>query len=77
MICLKNRENVPEDVQVIGFDGQKMTEGDPYLVSTIAQPTKQMAEVAVAKLIAVINGETVENVPYCRLNLAKVTQRNL
>ena len=54
-----------------------MTEGDPYLVSTIAQPTKQMAEVAVAKLIAVINGETVENVPYCRLNLAKVTQRNL
>ncbi len=37
-----------------------MTEGDPYLVSTIAQPTKQMAEVAVAKLIAVINGETVE-----------------
>ncbi|HFU4389881.1 TPA: LacI family DNA-binding transcriptional regulator [Enterococcus faecium] len=53
-------KNVPEDVQVIGFDGQKMTEGDPYLVSTIAQPTKQMAEVAVAKLIAVINGETVE-----------------
>ena len=35
-----------------------MTEGDPYLVSTIAQPTKQMAEVAVAKLIAVINGDS-------------------
>ncbi|HIX70814.1 LacI family DNA-binding transcriptional regulator [Enterococcus diestrammenae] len=53
-------KSVPEDVQVIGFDGQKMTEGDGYLVSTIVQPTKMMAEAAVSKLLAVINGETVE-----------------
>ncbi|RGW14438.1 LacI family DNA-binding transcriptional regulator [Enterococcus asini] len=51
---------VPADLQVIGFDGQKMTEVDQFLVSTIAQPTKLMAENAVAKLLAVINGQEVE-----------------
>ena len=50
---------IPEDIQVIGFDGQRINDGADYLVSTIAQPVKEMAEQAVARLIAVIEGETV------------------
>ena len=53
--------NVPQDVQVIGFDGQRYQEGEDYLVSTIAQPVKLMAEKAVELLLAVIQGKEVPN----------------
>lgn len=52
---------VPEDVQVIGFDGQQISEGSNYFVSTIAQPIKEMAETAVDLLVDVINGKQVEH----------------
>lgn len=51
---------VPEDVQVIGFDGQRIDEGNKYLVSTIAQPIKRMAETAVNLVVDVINQKEVE-----------------
>lgn len=54
-------KNIPDEVQVIGFDGQRYREGEPYLVSTIAQPTQQMAEKAVSLLLGVIQGKQVEN----------------
>jgi LacI family transcriptional regulator len=41
---------VPEDVQVIGFDGIRQFNRFEFLVSTICQPVKQMAEVAVSYL---------------------------
>ncbi|MGF2146189.1 LacI family DNA-binding transcriptional regulator [Vagococcus fluvialis] len=56
----KNGKRVPEDVQVVGFDGQRITEGEEYLVSTIVQPIKQMACSAVDLLIGVIEGKQVE-----------------
>ncbi len=52
---------VPEDVQVIGFDGQRITRHSPYLVSTIVQPIEAMAQAAVNLLLEVIKGETVAN----------------
>lgn len=51
---------IPEEIQVIGFDGQRIQGGDPYLVSTIAQPIQEMAEIAVELLLDVIQGKEVE-----------------
>lgn len=52
---------VPEDIQVIGFDGQRIHNHSPYLVSTIVQPIQEMAVTAVDLLLSVIKGQTVEN----------------
>lgn len=59
-ILKKLGKRVPEDVQVIGFDGQRISEGEDYLVSTIVQPIEKMAHSAVDLLIAVIEGKEVE-----------------
>lgn len=59
-VVQKLGRQVPEDIQVIGFDGQQLRAGGGYLVSTIVQPLQLMAEEAVAKLLAVINGQQVE-----------------
>ena len=50
---------VPDEVQVIGFDGQRIHKDAPYLVSTIVQPIQEMAEVAVDRLLHVMKGESV------------------
>ncbi len=42
---------IPEDVQVIGFDGLRMYEKDEYLCSTIVQPVDKIAEMAVTLLL--------------------------
>ncbi len=49
---LKKKEiSVPEDVQIIGYDGIKRFGSDEYYCSTIRQPLKEMAETAVDILI--------------------------
>lgn len=53
--------HVPDDVQVIGFDGQRIKEQDDFLVSTIVQPVALMAQRSVDSLLAVIAGQTVDN----------------
>ncbi|GGI66548.1 MULTISPECIES: LacI family DNA-binding transcriptional regulator [Enterococcus] len=60
-VLKKMGKSVPDEVQVIGFDGQKIYHGSPYLVSTIVQPLQLMAESAVELLLKVIQGEKVEN----------------
>lgn len=42
---------VPEDVQVIGFDGIKLFGEDKYVCSTIVQPVQQIAEMCVDMLL--------------------------
>ena len=42
---------IPDDVQVIGYDGVKSYGFDEYYCSTIKQPIKEMAEAAVDILI--------------------------
>lgn len=54
-------KRIPEDIQVIGFDGQRSRDGEPYLVSTITQPVEEMAKKAVELLLDVIEGNKVEN----------------
>ena len=52
--CRKLRRlglRVPEQVQVIGFDGLQQFGGENYYCSTIAQPVKEMAELAVDLLL--------------------------
>lgn len=58
--CLKKiNKSVPDDVQVIGFDGQKISEHADYLVSSIVQPIDQMAKMAVQRLTEIIDGKQV------------------
>lgn len=42
---------VPEDVQVIGFDGIKLFSDEPYICSTIVQPVPEMAQMCVDLLL--------------------------
>ncbi len=50
---LKSRKiRVPEDVQMIGYDGTRMFFSEGYFCSTIVQPVKQMAETAVDILLS-------------------------
>ncbi|MCX0391991.1 LacI family DNA-binding transcriptional regulator [Clostridium perfringens] len=51
--------NVPNDVQIIGYDGAKTNEKDLIKISTIRQPLELIAEKAVYNLNKVINKETI------------------
>jgi LacI family transcriptional regulator len=61
---------VPQDVQVIGFDGIRQFNRYDFLVSTICQPVEQMAEVAVSHLFTkdrkTIPALTALPVEYCK-----------
>ncbi|MGM0123536.1 LacI family transcriptional regulator [Enterococcus sp. AZ194] len=52
-------KKVPEDIQVIGFDGVKLSEEREYLMTTIRQPLETMAKVAVEQIMNAINGEPI------------------
>ena len=46
-------------MQIIGYDGIKMANDRDYLLSTIKQPLKEMAQEAVRILFEIIDGKTV------------------
>lgn len=50
---------VPEDVQIIGFDGIQSFKEDTPTISSIKQPANLMAKQAVHILLQMIDGETV------------------
>ncbi len=50
---------VPEDVQVIGFDGIRMFGDQEYIVSTIVQPVQEIAEACVSTVLS----KHLSNVP--------------
>jgi len=53
--CLiKLGKKIPEDIQVIGFDGIKIAEDKEYLVSTIVQPISEMAKEAVKLIMGIV-----------------------
>ena len=60
-ICEEQGIDVPKDLKVIGFDGAIQTLAYLPKLTTIKQPIKKIAEVAVDKLIRKINGEEVDN----------------
>ena len=51
---------VPQEVQVIGFDGSKSSVNDTIKISTIRQPIELIAEIAVNSLIDIINNKNTE-----------------
>lgn len=51
--------SVPDDVQIIGYDGAKINEKAPIKLSTIRQPLDLIAEKAVFNLNKVINKEAI------------------
>ena len=57
-------KNVPEDVQVIGFDGIKMSVERNTPVTTIRQPLELMAQKAVELIVQKIAGESLEKLQY-------------
>ena len=54
-----NGKQIPHDVQIIGYDGIKMANDRNYLLSTIKQPLKEMAQEAVRILFEITDGKTV------------------
>ncbi|MCP1640149.1 LacI family DNA-binding transcriptional regulator [Streptococcus gallinaceus] len=54
-------KNVPDDVQIIGYDGIRYGEDRDYPLSTIKQPLEEMAQTAVKVLLAIIEGKPHES----------------
>lgn len=53
---------VPEDVQVVGYDGMRFMNRGRLLVSSIYQDTAQIADTSVQCLVGLLNGEEVNNI---------------
>ncbi|MGO2962892.1 MAG: LacI family DNA-binding transcriptional regulator [Carnobacterium maltaromaticum] len=53
-------KRIPEDIQVIGFDGVKLSEEREYLMTTIRQPLETMAKVSVEQIMNAINGDPID-----------------
>ncbi|MEQ8156340.1 MAG: LacI family DNA-binding transcriptional regulator [Clostridiaceae bacterium] len=49
--------NIPQDIQIIGCDGIKLSHERKVFLSTVEQPLQQMAEAAVGTLLHLINKE--------------------
>ena len=47
-------KKAPEDYQIIGFDGIRISENKEYLLSTIVQPIEEMARVSVETLLNIV-----------------------
>lgn len=61
---------IPEDVQVIGYDGLRVLNSGELYVSSIYQDTGMIAKTSVDCLVRLLNGEKVEsvvNLPVCFL----------
>jgi len=56
-ILKKLNIKVPEDIQLIGYDGVKMSIEQDLIMSTIRQPVEQMANEAVNALFKIFNNE--------------------
>lgn len=52
--------SVPEDVQIIGFDGAKSSKKSVIEISTIRQPIELIAKHTVESIDALINKQTIE-----------------
>ncbi|MGT2910127.1 LacI family DNA-binding transcriptional regulator [Streptococcus cameli] len=50
-------KKVPEDIQVVGFDGLKPAIDQDYFLSTIRQPLELLAKTSVETLLTLLSGE--------------------
>ncbi len=57
----RNGKRIPEDVQIIGFDGIKSSATDEIKITTICQPIEEIAKMSVNGVIALINKREVSH----------------
>lgn len=50
-------KKIPEDIQIIGYDGIRLAQEREYLVSTIKQPLEEMANKAVELILSIIEND--------------------
>lgn len=55
---MRRRVSIPDDVAVTGFNGSFLSATFPVPLTTLRQPTKEMSELAVALVIAKIEGKS-------------------
>lgn len=59
-ILESQHKKVPDDVQIIGYDGIKLASDRDYLLSTIQQPLEEMAKEAVKVLFDIMGGRSYQ-----------------
>ena len=60
-VCSKLNRRVPEDIKVVGFDDVNIASLTTPRITTIHQPIKEMAELAIQILRNAIDGKIVPN----------------
>ena len=55
-------KHIPEDLQVIGFDGLRLLNYGSPLVSSIEQPVELLARTCVDMLMKILNHEEVHSI---------------
>lgn len=60
-VCARLGKSVPEEIKVIGFDGVLISSLTTPAITTIRQPIKEMAQIAVSLLIEASQGKIVPN----------------
>lgn len=58
-VCAKYGKKIPQDIKLVGFDDVSIASLTTPTITTIHQPTSEMAELAVDMLIAAAEGKTV------------------
>jgi len=60
---LREDVNVPKDIQIIGFDGWKLSQDQHLSLSSIRQPIKEIAINAIQQLDNQISGKSKQDIP--------------
>lgn len=58
-VCTKHGKRIPQDIKLVGFDDVNVASITTPTITTIHQPTHEMAELSVDMLIAAAEGKTV------------------
>lgn len=67
---------VPRDVSILGFDGVRLDEAAPHVLTTLVQPAVEKGEVAAAAVFAALAGEQPDPVLLrCDLRVGTTTGR--
>ena len=67
---------VPRDVSILGFDGVRLDEAAPHVLTTLVQPAVEKGEAAAASVFAALAGERPEPVLLrCELRVGTTTGR--
>lgn len=66
--------DVPRDLSILGFDGARLDEAAPHVITTLVQPAVEKGELAAAAVFAALGGEQPEPVLLrCELRVGTTT----